>query len=648
MLTGLNTVISRKYTTKIRKPTDSLERANLVKENSMSVKGTCKSGTQGKEGGMVRITNLFTTIQTGRKSRNSIGINYLGSRDYVVLRGLQCSEVRYAGSILKYRRRLTHLFDANYKNSGYSEMRKHREYGGFVVRNVSTLRKEPSKLVLDKDILSGIYKSEEIDKLKEQLEERAEERSTGLTAIISDPLFLISCWCRIRSNKGSLTPALTEETLDGIKLRWFTETAEKLGNGLYEFQASRIKNIPKTSGRMRSLSIPNPRDKILQEAIRFILEMIFESTFKDSSHGFRPRKGCHTVINEIRMTFGYVNWFIEGDISNCFNETDQNILMNRIKSRINDQSFIDLIYKILRQGEGYKNSTIQIHKRGVPQGGIISPILSNIFLDIFDEKIIEMQKAFNRGIRRKANPVYTLMTRTGKVDHNRNIKPRIGNDPDFKRMRYVRYADDFLIGIIGSKEDCKRIKQEISTFLEKQMKLRLNDEKTKITHATTSRAKFLGYEIHQTPIDKQPIRYLDRQHGDKRRTRITPRILTDAPIDEVISKLKERGFIKGKNPSRCGRAVYLPLTEMIRYYRRIEDGILNYYVFASNYGRLAARVHYIMKYSCALTIASKLRLKTLKGTFNKFGKDLTIRSETGKVVINYPTAKYKKPNPKKK
>jgi Type II intron maturase len=200
-------------------------------------------------------------------------------------------------------------------------------------------------------------------------------------------------------------------------------------------------------------------------------------------------------------------------------------------------------------------------------------------------------------------------------------------------MKYIRYVDDFLVGIIGSKNECIKLRLKMKEFLEKELKMTLNTDKTKITHCSKDSALFLGYCIHITKPRKRPIKY--NKNGIL--TRITPRPQLDGPIDRIVRRLREKGFAnKSNNPTRNGNFIVLSLADLINHYKTIERGVLNYYGFANNYGRVAARVHYILKYSCALTIASKMKLKTLSKVFSKYGGNLNIKDGDGKIIANYP------------
>lgn len=495
-------------------------------------------------------------------------------------------------------------------------------------RNHSTTmisRKGSSLTRLTESELSGSYKSQHLLKLISDLKNGL--KATNLSVIMSDPNFLIACWVRIRSNKGSITPAF-DGTIDGIKESWFLETASKMRNGGYKFQVARRKYIPKpNSNKLRPLTMPSPKDKIVQEGMRFLLDIIFEPLFKNSSYGWRPNQGCLTALNNIRMKCKGCSWYIEGEIEQQFPTMNHNILVSIIKTKIDDQAFIDLLYKYM--------------KIGVIQGEILSPILANIYMHPFDEWVENSLKPnFDKGDKRAKNTEYfKSYYKSGLKVKDKSIRSVLSIDPNFKRIYYFRYADDFFIGVDGSKRDCVELRNKISDFLKTELNLVLNLDKTKITNAQRESAKFLGYRIHKTVMEKMPIR------RDKigRLSRIVPRTILDGPIDEIIKRLIERKYAtKAGNPTRNSRLINHQLPDIINHYRAVERGILNYYSLANNYGNLAARVHFILKYSCVLTIASKMRLKTKKKVFKKYGKDLKILNEKGKIIACYPTIDYKR------
>jgi group II intron reverse transcriptase/maturase len=487
--------------------------------------------------------------------------------------------------------------------------------------------------------LSGSYESQHLLKLNSDLKNGL--KATNLSVIMSDPNFLVACWVRIRSNKGSLTPAF-DGNINGIKESWFTETASKIRNGGYKFQVAGRKYIPKpNSDKLRPLTM-SPKDKIVQEGMRFLFDIIFEPLFKDSSYGWRPNQGCLTALNDIRMKCKGCSWYIEGDIEQQFPTINHNVLVSIIKTKVDDQAFIDLLYKYMKVGYGENIKQATPMRIGVMQGGTLSPILANIYMHPFDEWVENFLKPnFDKGDKRAKNPEYFKnYYKSGLKAKVKSLRSILSMDTDFKRIYYFRYTDDFIIGVDGTKKDCIELKNKINDFLKTELNLVLNLDKTKITNAQRESIKFLGYKIHKTVMKKMPIR------RDKigRLSRIVPRPILDGPIDEIVKRLIERKYATREgNPTRNARFINHQLPDTINHYRAVERGILNYYSLANNYGNLARRVHFILKYSCVLTIASKMGLKTKKKVFKKYGKDLRILNDKGKIIACYPTIDYKRP-----
>jgi group II intron reverse transcriptase/maturase len=509
-------------------------------------------------------------------------------------------------------------------------------------------RKRSSFTCSGKSSLEGLEGTEQLQILKENLSSKG--TAHNLSEIMSIPDFLISSYVKIRSNKGSMTPAF-DDTLDKIKNKWFVKTASQMRNGLYQFSPARRIHIPKPNGKLRPLTMPSPKDKIVQEGMRFLLETVFESVFRNSSFGFRPNLGCHAALKDIRRKCKAVSWYIEGDIEQQFPSIDHNILVSMLKEKIKDQAFIDLIYKYLRTGYSETRNKIIPMKMGLIQGGILSPVLSNIYMTPFDCWVEDVLKpSFDKGIKRKTNPEYFRQYyQNGLKVKNKTIRSVVGNDPDWKRMFYFRYADDFIIGVDGNKENCVELRDSIEKFLLKELKLVLNMDKSEITHAETKSAKFLGYKIHKTKLRKMAV----KRDSKGRMSRRVPRPILDAPLSEIVNKLVQKGYvrknkgIKGKptrifKPTRNGRFINLTLDGIINHYKIVEKGILNYYSLANNFGNLAGVVHYLLKYSCVLTIASKMRLKTMRKVFRKYNKDLSVKGDNGKIT-RYPTPSYKRP-----
>ena len=330
-------------------------------------------------------------------------------------------------------------------------------------------------------------------------------------------LFLLA-YQNIYAAPGNMTPGSDGKTIDAMSLSRIDKLIASLKDESYQPQPSRRTYIPKKNGKLRPLGIPSFDDKLVQECVRLLLEAIYEGRFSNQSHGFRPGRSCHTALNQIQTCFSGVKWFVEGDIKGFFDNIDHNAMVEILAERIHDQKFLRLIRKFLRAGY-LEDWTFHNTYSGTPQGGIISPILANIYLDKLDWYMEQLKAGFDRGKKRKttflANYYARNTTRLRKElreTQNPEEQERIVQelrrmelerqtvpyfepfDPNYRRLQYVRYADDFLIGVIGSKEDALEIKRKVKEFTGSVLHLELSEEKTLITHSA-KRARFLGYDI---------------------------------------------------------------------------------------------------------------------------------------------------------
>lgn len=339
-----------------------------------------------------------------------------------------------------------------------------------------------------------------------------------------NPEFYLLAYRNIYANEGSMTPGVDGETLDGMSSPRIERIINALKDHSYRPNPARRTYIAKkNSSKKRPLGIPSGDDKLVQEVVRMILESIYESAFSDQSHGFRPKRSCHTALEQLQRTFAGANWFVEGDIQACFDSFDHQVLINILRRRIDDEAFISLMWKFLKAG--YMEQW-QYHRTycGTPQGSGISPILANIYLHELDMHMEEYKTAFVKGNRlsRKVNPEYARRNREVQAYKRRNAKiwntlteaekkERAGElrrlrerqreipskqfrNETYKNLQYVRYADDFIVGVVGSKADAEALKADLAVFLKETLNLTLAEKKTKITHAT-DRARFLGYDI---------------------------------------------------------------------------------------------------------------------------------------------------------
>src|ERR1700689_3370616 len=321
-------------------------------------------------------------------------------------------------------------------------------------------------------------------------------------------LYLVA-YGRIYSNQGAMTPGPSQDTADGMSEDLIGEVTAQMRRERYRFSPARRVYIPKRNGKLRPLGLPSWSHKLVGEVVRLLLEAYYEPSFSDRSHGFRKGRGCHTALREIQQTWTGTVWFIEGDISDCFGSFDHDILLGILAERIQDKRFLRLIGNMLKAGyleDWQYHDTLS----GCPQGGVVSPLLSSIYLDKLDKYVErELIPQHTRGSHRKANREYgRLGTRRGKARQAgdrgqarelarqmRAIPSGDPMDPGYRRLLYVRYADDHLLGFAGPKAEAEEIKDKLAAFLREQLALELNAGKTLIPHARTSAARFLGYQI---------------------------------------------------------------------------------------------------------------------------------------------------------
>lgn len=454
--------------------------------------------------------------------------------------------------------------------------------------------------------------------------------------LFNEEMYFIA-YQNIYANPGNMTKGSDGSTTDGMSLNRIKQTIDTLKDESYQPQPSRRVYIEKKNGKKRPLGIPSFNDKLVQEIIRMVLTAIYENSFEHTSHGFRPKRSCHTALKQIQNTFNGAKWFIEGDIKGFFDNINHDVLLKILQERINDERFIRLIRKFLNAGY-IEDWTFHRTYSGTPQGGIISPILANIYLDKLDKYMRDYIYKFDRGDKRTPHPERIifewkrvllvkklkiaedeaqrrlLIEKIRAIEKERILIPS-GDEMDtsYKRLKYVRYADDFLIGVIGSIEECRTIKEDIRKFFEDKLKLELSEEKTLITHTEKS-AIFLSYDIH--------VRNSNLTKRDKmgRLTRsYNKRIVMKIPADAAKKKLIEYRAIKftyhnGKEQWKPYSRPFLlqndDLEILSRYNAEIR-GFYNYYSLALNVGSLNS-FKYIMEYSMYKTFARKYQLSVPK------------------------------------
>jgi group II intron reverse transcriptase/maturase len=401
-------------------------------------------------------------------------------------------------------------------------------------------------------------------------------------------LYLLA-YGNIYSNKGAMTPGASEETADGMSEKRIEQITGLMRREKYRFAPARRVYIPKKNGKLRPLGMPTWTDKLVGEVVRLLLEAIYEPQFSDSSHGFRRSRGCHTALRDIHDTWTGTAWFIEGDISDCFGSLDHDILLRIIAEKIHDNRFLRLIHNMLRAGY-LEDWEYRDTLSGVPQGGTVSPILSNIYLHKLDQFVEqELIPQYTRGTRRRENPEYRRLAnrmwgarRRGDRAAARELAVRLRSlpsrdpaDPGYRRLKYIRYADDHILGFTGPKAEAEQIKAKLAEFLRGTLRLELNQQKTLITHARSQPARFLGYHIRTQHCDTKLTRGQRMANG-----RIALRVPPDV-VKAQCARYREHG-----KPWHRSRLQNLDDYNIVRIYGAEYRGVVNYYLLAQDVSRL--------------------------------------------------------------
>ena len=475
--------------------------------------------------------------------------------------------------------------------------------------------------------------------------------------LFNEELFYVA-YQKIASNGGSTTKGSDGRSIDEMSLARIETLIASLKDESYQPHPSRRVHIPKKNGKTRPLGIPAFEDKLVQEVVRMILEAIYEGHFETTSHGFRPKRSCHTALLHIQKTFSGAKWFIEGDIKGFFDNIDHDVLVGILRERISDDRFIRLIRKFLKAGY-VEDWTFHNTYSGMPQGGIVSPILANTYLDKLDKYVKEYIRHFDKGTKRRSGKESNdlanerkrtvrklrkvkdgaekaaLVARLKAIEQERAAFPS-GDEMDgsYRRLKYIRYADDFILGVIGSKEDALRIKEDIKSFLSESLALELSEEKTLITHTGKS-AKFLGYEITVTRNNHQRRDVqgrLRRTYGKRVRLNVSMATLRDKLLEYGAMEIKLRNGKEIWKPKCRSGLIFNDDLEILDRYNRETVGFCNYYLIANNCVVLH-NFRYIMEYSMYKTFAGKYR-STVRKINKKYRRNklFTVKYEQKGVI----------------
>ena len=434
---------------------------------------------------------------------------------------------------------------------------------------------------------------------------------THVYRMLFNPALYLHAYGKIYRNKGAMTKGATAETVDAMSLSKIKAIIELLRYERYRWTpVRRIYIEKKHSKKLRPLGMPSWSDKLLQEVLRLILSAYFEPQFSSHSHGFRPNRGCHTALSESYHQWVGTTYFIEGDIAACFDSLDHTVMMNTLHEKIHDGRFLRLIETLLVTGylEDWR-----YHKTlsGCPQGSILSPVLANVYLNQLDTFVeTTLMPQYNKGERRKLNTAYTRVQgeaqrrrRAGQWKEAKALRKRQQQlpcydttDPDYRRLRYLRYADDVLLGFAGPHAEAVEMKRQLGDFLRESLKLTLSQEKTLITHARTQAARFLGYHL--------VVLHNDRKRDQRGYRSINGQIGLRVPV-EVI-KAKCTFYQKNGKPVQRKERTNDTVYSIISQYQQEFRGLAEYYQLAVNRYQLN-RLKWVMERSLVATLAHKLR-----------------------------------------
>ncbi|MBK8030381.1 MAG: maturase [Chloroflexi bacterium] len=470
---------------------------------------------------------------------------------------------------------------------------------------------------------------------------------TRVYRCLFNPELYLMAYAKIYSNQGAMTPGTVNDTADGMSMERIEAVIAALRTERFYFRPSRRGYADKKNGGKRPLGLPDFTEKLVQEVLRMVLEAYYEPRFKESSHGFRTGRGCHTALTYLHHKFLPSKWFIEGDIRGCFDNIDHEVLLTILSRDIHDGRLLELIRKGLKAGVmeewEYKPTC-----SGTPQGGIVSPILANIYLHELDTYIEEVLiPQYTRGDKRERSPEYREVSykldrarKRGDKEAARHLEQRmrsipskVTDDPGFRRLTYVRYADDFILGFAGTKTEAEAIKAAIGTFLRDTLHLELSSEKTLITHARDEHAKFLGYAVSIYHADHKTSR---RKDSGTRQRSANGKVRLGVPYG-LTTELARRYQRNGKPMSELSLLAFSDAHIIDTYQARFR-GIAEYYKFAVDRTHLGSLKN-VMQSALFRTLAHKYKI-SVREVYQKYRSTMTVDGQEYRTFqVKVPTQK---------
>lgn len=487
------------------------------------------------------------------------------------------------------------------------------------------------------------------------------KRINGLFRLLENPKLWVQAYANIHNNKGAVTKGADGTSLDGMSIERINQLIKTVKYGQHRFTPVRRVQIPKVNGKTRPLGIPNGNDKLVQEVIRMILEKIYEPIFSNNSHGFRQGYSCHTALMQVKQKWTSIKWLINMDIKGFFDNINHEMMISILAKRIDDNKFLKLIYSVLKAGyiEDWKfHDTYS----GTPQGGIVSPILANIYLNELDEYIKVKQAKFNRGKRRAEHHEYKLLSETIKrrmkridqlkqKDCTAQVEPIMQQiaelrlqrkelpstdpmDTNYKRLVYIRYADDFIIGIIGAKSEAITLMQDVKEFIQNELHLTIAEDKSGIVHAKDG-VRFLGYDIHTYTGNRVVKTTRSGRHTTTRS--VSARMQLRIPQEKLKKFCEQKGYgtYNTYKPKHRNALIYLSEAEIVKTYNAEMRGLANYYGLATNAKRDLSKLHGLWQGSLYKTLAAKR-----KSTVTKVANSLRQRDKSHALTVSVDGEKY--------
>jgi group II intron reverse transcriptase/maturase len=469
---------------------------------------------------------------------------------------------------------------------------------------------------------------------------RQGKRINGLYRLLGSTYIWEEAYEMIARNQGILTKGSDPtDTADGFSLKVIEGIITAIRERTYKPRPVRRVYIPKPNGKKRPLGIPSFCDKLVQAAVKIVLEAIYEPIFLDCSHGFRPGRSCHTALNTIDKVWNGTVWLVDVDVVGYFDNINHDILLALLGKRIEDDDFLKLIKSMLTAGyleDWVLNKTFS----GTPQGGVVSPVLANVYLHELDEFMMEFRKRFDRGTKRRPNPAYLVVAQRAKrarrkidalktegrkdqvkaqleklrthLKAQREIPSVDGLDPNYRRLQYIRYADDFLIGVTGTKQEARDLMEMVRTFLRDALNLEVSDEKSGISYAKDGTG-FLGYTVRTggTPPCLHKVKLAGRTLTRRSAAHMTS---LHIPVGKLVSfverqRLGNYHMIRGTmRPELTNSSDY----EIVMLYNAVMRGLAEYYALGSDWKRELNRVQTIWWFSLMKTLGRKHKCSVAK------------------------------------